>query len=292
MVAAVVSMGAQVPVANTYEPMKTFGPLTLPGAVNEYRDSSGAPGPKYWQNRADYEIHASIDTAAHVLHGSEVITYTNNSPDALASLWLNMEQNIYRRDSRAGAFAAAGRRTGRGEHSTEGYVLESVYVSGFPTEGKAAPSIPTTTMVVSDTRLQIQLLKNNIPHGDKILIEIKYHYTIPGPWGGRTSWAATEHGGETYDMAQWYPRMCVYDDIRGWDTQPYLGNEFYLEYGHFDYFVTVPANFLVAGSGELLNPAAVLSKAELARLLEAKKSDKTILIRTADEAAAAVAAKN
>jgi len=266
--------------------MKTFGPLTLPGAVNEYRDSSGAPGPKYWQNRADYELHATIDTVAHVLHGVEAITYTNNSPDTLASLWLNLEQNIYRKDSRAGAFAAAGRRTGRSVNSTDGYVLDSVELQGAsPKDMQKSPRY-----VITDTRMQLPL-ETPLEHGAKLRILIRYHYTIPGPWGGRTSWAATEHGGETYDMAQWYPRMCVYDDIRGWDTQPYLGNEFYLEYGHFDYYVTVPGNFLVAGSGELLNPAAVLTKPELARLLEAKKSDKTILIRTAEEAAGAIAAK-
>ena len=84
-------------------------------------------------------------------------------------------------------------------------------------------------------------------------------------------------------MAQWYPRMCVYDDLRGWDTLPYIGAEFYLEYGHFDYFVTVPWDFLVAGSGELVNPTEVLTKTELARLEEARHSDKTVYIRKPEE---------
>jgi hypothetical protein len=92
---------------------------------------------------------------------------------------------------------------------------------------------------------------------------------------------------EIYDIAQWYPRLCVYDDLRGWDTQPYLGNEFYLEYGDFDYQVTLPADMIVAGSGALTNPQEVLTPDERARLAEARTSDKTVMIRTPEEAAAA-----
>ncbi|MGH9588083.1 MAG: hypothetical protein ACRD3F_14105, partial [Acidobacteriaceae bacterium] len=84
----------------TYDPRVTFAPLTLPTSVNAYRSSNGAPGPSYWQNEADYVIHASLDTTNHEIHGEETITYTNNSPDALPSVWMRMEQNIYRKDSR------------------------------------------------------------------------------------------------------------------------------------------------------------------------------------------------
>ena len=100
--------------------------------------------------------------------------------------------------------------------------------------------------------MQVRLAHPMAPKGSHLRIHIKYHYTIPGIWGGRTSWGHAQHG-DIYDIAQWYPRMCVYDDIRGWDTLPYIGAEFYLEYGHFDYYVTVPWNFIVAGSGELMN---------------------------------------
>ena len=91
-------------------------------------------------------------------------------------------------------------------------------------------------------------------------MHIRYHYTVPGGFGGRTGTCATTNG-EIYDIAQWYPRMAVYDDLRGWDTLPYLGAEFYLEYGDFDYSVTVPWDMLVAGSGELQNPQEVLTAA-------------------------------
>ena len=112
--------------------------------------------------------------------------------------------------------------------------------------------------------MQIRLSTPLKPHG-VLHIHLVYHYTIPGVWGGRTSWGMAEHG-PIYDIAQWYPRMCVFDDLRGWDTLPYIGSEFYLEYGHFDYFVTVPWNFIVAGTGELVNPTEVLTAKEIARL--------------------------
>ncbi|MDP9170102.1 MAG: M1 family peptidase, partial [Acidobacteriota bacterium] len=93
---------AQTPaVPNTYDPRITFAPLTMPDPVNAYRSGNGAPGPSYWQNQADYEMHADLDTAAKELKNAETITYTNNSPDTLPSLWLHLEQNIYRKDSRS-----------------------------------------------------------------------------------------------------------------------------------------------------------------------------------------------
>ena len=120
------------------------------------------------------------------------------------------------------------------------------------------------------------------PKGSAIKLHIKYHYRIPGVWGGRTSWGMSKQG-EIYDIAQWYPRMCVYDDLRGWDTLPYLGSEFYLEYGHFDYYLTVPSEMIVAASGELVNPKEVLTNTQLDRLDQARKSDKTVVIRSAAE---------
>ena len=244
----------------------TFAPLTLPDPVNAYRSSNGAPGPAYWQNEADYEMHADLDTKAKVLHNDEVITYTNNSPDALPSVWIHMDQNIYRKDARAHV-ATGGRTRSRAVpddednpngRTTDGFVLESVELEVGKERVKA-------DYLLSDTRMQIRLPQPMAPKGSVIKIHIKYHYQIPGVWGGRNSWGTSKQG-EIYDIAQWYPRMCVYDDLRGWDTLPYIGSEFYLEYGHFDYFVTVPSEMIVAGSGELVNPKDVLTATELARL--------------------------
>lgn len=265
-----------------YDPRVTFAPLTLPDPVNAYRSSNGAPGPSYWQNEADYELHATLDTAAKELRATEVIHYTNNSPDTLPSLWVHLEQNIYRKDSRAQIISGGLRRRRQAQGqaqppspSTDGFVLDSVEIESGRGRARA-------DYLVSDTRMQIRLAHPLKGHGGQLKIHIRYHYQIPGEWGGRTSWGRSRQG-EIYDIAQWYPRMAVYDDLRGWDTLPYIGSEFYLEYGHFDYFVTVPASMLVAGSGELVNPAEVLTQTEILRLKLARSSDKTVYIRRPDE---------
>ena len=253
-----------------YDPLKTFAPLTLPTPVNSYRSSNGAPGPLYWQNSADYVIRANLDPLMKQLSGNEVITYTNNSPDVLPSVWVRLEQNTYRKDARFVAVEGARRK-----EFTEGFVFDGVEVEQDGHMSKAV-------YVVSDTRMQVRLPKPLMPHGGMLRLHIKYHYRIPGVWGDRTSWGMSKQG-EIYDIAQWYPRMAVYDDLRGWDTLPFIGSEFYLEYGHFDYFVTVPADMLVAGSGELMNPQEVLTRTEISRLAKARMSDKTVIIRSANE---------
>jgi len=276
------SMAQAQSAAAAYDPRLTFAPLSFADPVNAYRSSNGAPGPAYWQNAASYEIHAQLDTMAKELRGSEIVTYTNNSPDALPSLWIHLEQNIYRKDSRA-HILSGGVRRGRGgvtapateDTATDGFVLDSVEIESGKRTAKAE-------YLVNDTRLQIRLADPLKAHGGELKVHIQYHYKIPGVWGGRTSWGQSKQG-EIYDMAQWYPRMCVYDDLRGWDTLPYIGSEFYLEYGNFDYFLTVPSSFLVAGSGELVNAKEVLTKAELARLEQARASDKTVYIRKPEE---------
>lgn len=261
---------AQPKIHSDFNPLKAFAPLTLPNPVNRYRSSNGAPGPDYWQNRADYTIHAILEPKIKQLSAGEVITYTNNSPDTLTSLWLQLDQNIYRKNSWASR-SESRRRKG----FTRGYQLDSVETVRH---GKAH----SANYIVSDTRMQIRLRHGLAPH-QQIRLRIHYHYELPGPsFGGRTAWTKTKNG-VIYDVAQWFPRMCVYDDVRGWDTLPYLGSEFYLEYGTINYYVTVPWNMLVAGSGKLLNPGKVLTQTERDRLARAEHSNKTVMIRTADE---------
>ena len=272
-------LGAQT----TYDPRLTFAPLTLPDPVNAYRSSNGAPGPSYWQNEADYEMHAALNTTAKKLDNDEVITYTNNSPDTLTSLWIQLEQNLYRKDAR-GQIVNGGLRPKKpvpdseanpNGRTTEGFLLDAVELEHGSASTKA-------DYLVDDTRMQIRLPQPMSPK-DILKIHIKYHYQIPGVWGGRTSWDRSKQG-DIYDIAQWYPRMCVYDDLHGWDTLPYIGSEFYLEYGNFDYYVTVPSEMIVAGSGELVNPKEVLTPTQIARLDQARSSDKTVFIRTVAEA--------
>ena len=245
-------------------------------AVNVYRGAEGKPGPDYWQNRVDYAIHATLDPATHGIAATVTIDYTNNSPTALDVLWLQLDQNIYRPESR-GALSRGGVPGGQ----TDGMTMDSVTVA-LPGHAPIA-----VTPLISDTRAQLTL-PTALAHGAKAVVTIRYHYTVPGKaFGGRTSWGTTASGAEVYDIAQWYPRMAVYDDIRGWDTAPYLGQEFYLEYGDFDYWVTLPAGMVVAGSGALQNPADVLTNTERQRLAKAATSDAAVLIHGPAEIAGA-----
>jgi hypothetical protein len=256
--------------APSYQPRETFAPFDMEQAVNRYRGGDGLPGPDYWQNRADYVIHATLDPAAHTIKGEVAITYTNASPSALDVLWLQLEQNIYRPGSR-GSFAQGGAPRG----NTEGMTLDQVTV----TLGKTAAAV---TPVISDTRAQLRL-PTALASGGKAVIHIRYHYDVPNDeFGGRTGWLTAKNGAPIYSVAQWYPRMAVFDDLRGWDTAPYLAQEFYLEYGNFDYFITVPSDMIVAGSGELMNPQDVLTPQQQARLAAARRSDRTVMIREPD----------
>lgn len=247
-----------------FDPQMLFAPLTLPHAANAFRDSAGRPGPQFWQNRADYNIQARIDPATHTLSGEETITYTNHSPDALNEVWLQLDQNIYKPDSRGAVTSPWPRKPGQ---STSGYLLDAVEIDGKPVH-----------YLVSDTRLRVDLPEALKAKDGQLRLHVRYHYTVPGVWGGRTAVTPTKNG-DIYEIAQWYPRMAVYDDVHGWDTLPYLGQEFYLEYGTIDYAVTVPWNYIVAGSGKLMNPEQVLTATERQRLAEAAKSDHTVYIR-------------
>ena len=259
--------------AGVYNPRQTFAPFQMPSPVNSYRGPDGAPGPDYWQNRADYKIAATLDPASAGLSGEETITYTNNSPVALSALWVLLDENIYAKDARA-HFAAGNSRRATPQ-TTDGFVLEAVEIG----EGSQAVKADT---IVSDTRMQVRLPEAVKAKGGQIKLHIRYHYTVPKGSSGRTGHDATKNG-EIFDIAQWYPRMAVFDDLRGWDTLPYLASEFYLEYGDFDYAVTVPWDMLVAGSGELVNPQEVLTEAERQRMTQARQSDKTVMIRAAAE---------
>jgi hypothetical protein len=275
-VLAALSLSASLAVAadtssSGYNPLETFAPFVYPQQATAYRSGSGKPGPLFWQNRADYQIKATLDPTTRKLSADEIITYTNHSPDDLDVLWLQVEQNRYRKDAR-GAF-------GEGRFPTEftdGEHIASVAVEG--PDGK----LQKADWVIADTRMQIQLPQPLKARDGKLRVHISYSYTVPGEFGGRTDVNPTKNG-DIFEIAQWYPRMCVYDDLRGWTTDPYLNQEFYLEYGDYDYSVTVPWDMIVVGAGELLNPQDVLTKTELQRLEQARHSDSTVMIRTADE---------
>ena len=160
----------------TYDPLKTFAPYTMPLPPSGYRGGDGAPTPSYWQNSADYEMHVSLDPATKVLSNTETITYTNNSPQPLNSLWLQVEQNTYRSDARSRSYSGGARRL-PDNIFTEGTVFESVELLASAKNARPAKA----EYVISDTRARISL-PTPLAHSGVIRILIKYHYTVPGPW--------------------------------------------------------------------------------------------------------------
>ncbi len=237
------------------------------------REGSGRPGPAYWQQRVDYTIAVSLDTATHTIAGREMIRYTNRSPDTLPYIWLQLDQNVFRDDGRGAVlnppdarFAARGFRGG--------FVLdrvESVRQSGRQTVRRALKTTENGTL------MRIELDRPVAPRGVTSL-EIGYSFQVPEHGADRMGREQFPEGW-LYEIAQWYPRLAVYDDVRGWNTEQYLGQgEFYLEYGDIDFAITVPRGFIVAGTGRLTNPLDVLTATERARLARAVHSDSTVAI--------------
>lgn len=267
---------------SVYDQHDLFNPNFYPPSVNEYRAATGEPGPDYWTNKASYRINATLDTAKDAITGTVVISYTNNSPQQLPFLWLYLDQNLFKPDSRGQAKAPAERKsryTNVGTSFDGGFNIKSVKLLSV-VKGKTSTS--DVTNLISDTRMQVRL-PNPLAHGKTVEIKIEYSYNIPKEGSDRTGILDTKNG-KIYAIAQWYPRMCVFDDVIGWNTLPYLGaGEFYLDYGDYDYSVTAPANMIVVGSGDLQNPSTVLTATELKRFTSAKQSDKTVIIRGADD---------
>ena len=267
---------AQTPAASKYDQHKAFDPLFYPSGSSVFRSAGGAPGEKYWTNRADYAIRSTLDTGSHSLSGDVTVTYTNNSPDELPFLWLQLDQNIYREDSRGQSTnpVTGGRWSNR--RFTEGDAIKSVVLLAGGQEIKA-------DWLIADTRMQIRLPQALKAAGGVIRFRINYTFSVP-EYGTDRMGRQLVGDGWVYEIAQWYPRMEVYDDVNGWNVLPYLGQgEFYLDYGNIDYTVTAPSNLVVVGSGELLNPLEVLTPAQQGRMAKARASDKTVFIRTVEE---------
>jgi hypothetical protein len=255
-----------------YDQREAFNPQFYPYPGNDVRSASGEPGSKYWQNRADYKINATLDTATHKVSGDVEITYTNNSPDNLKFLWLQLDQNIYRKDSRGSATTTEAGGRWANQKFTEGDVIKSISID---LSGKTF----TPKYNVTDTRMQIWLSEVLKSSGNKLKMKITFEFEIPERGTDRMGRLKTRNG-VVYEVAQWFPRMCVYDDIQGWNTLPYLGaGEFYLEYGDIEFAITAPADLILAGSGELLNPQECMTTEQQKRWNDAKASDKTVVLR-------------
>ncbi len=261
---------------SVYDAKEAFHPQFYPYPGNDFRSASGEPGPRYWQNRADYKIHATLDTGAHTVSGELELTYTNNSPDNLRFLWLQMDQNIYKKDSRGSATTTE--TGGRWANSgfTEGYKLKETEME---VKGKKYKPRHITT----DTRMQVWLDEPLDAGGGQAKLKLHFEFEIPQYGTDRMGRLATKNGW-VYEIAQWFPRMAVYDDIQGWNTLPYIGaGEFYLEYGDVEFSVTAPSGMIVVGSGELLNPEECFDNDQLKKYKAAQQSEKTVVIRSEKE---------
>ncbi len=253
-----------------------FRPLGLP-TPNAYRTGSGMPGPAYWQQRADYDIRASLDTATNTVTGQETIRYTNNSPDTLRYVWLQLDQNTSGPNSRMAMMQPPWMRQEPGFQA--GYTLERVAILRAPRPG-VRPAAAPATYRVNNTMMRVEL-DRPLPPKASVSFDIAWHNQVPR--GGRTGRERFPEGW-LYEIAQWFPRMAVYDDVRGWNTEQYFGSgEFYLEYGDIDFAVTAPAGYTVTGTGVLTNAAQVLPAEQRRRLGLAVRSDTTIHIIAPNE---------
>jgi Peptidase family M1 domain len=249
-----------------------FAPLGLPPG-NLFRSGSGMPGPKYWQQRADYDLRGTLDTAAKALRGELTLRYTNNSPDTLRFVWFQVEQNAFKGGS-LNAFVFPSQSRFGARNFEGGDVIDRI------NQVTAAKKTPLKTRV-DGTIMKVDLAAP-LPPGQSATFDIAWHFNIPEHGADRMG-----RDGSLYELAQWYPRVNVYDDLRGWNTEPYLGQgEFYLEYGDINLDITVPAGYIVAATGVLLNPTEVLTPAQVARLKQASTSDTPVHIVTQDELAA------
>lgn len=251
-----------------------------PGTIT--RSASGKPGHGYWQNSADYDIDVRLDTINDNISGSQIIRYTNNSPDELSFVWLHVDQNLFKSDSRGNAvIPIIGSRNGsKGEILDGGFKISTVQIVS---EKGRKKSYTNAEYEIYDTRMKILLSSPLKPNGGKLSLKIDFSFLSPQYGSDRMGVLKTKNG-KLYTIAQWYPRMCVYDDLNGWNNLPYLGQgEFYLDYGDFKVNITAPSDHIVVCSGELLNAEEVYTSEQLSRWEEAEKSNKTIMIRAADE---------
>jgi hypothetical protein len=252
---------------------------------NEYRNASGGPGHAYYQQKADYKIALTIDDKTQKLSGVETITYTNNSPDYLEFLWLQLDQNIYNQDSETKLIEIEKME----DFKSIGDVKKRMfyYDGGFKIDAITTTSGQKMSYAINKTMLRINLSKPLAPHSS-ISFTIKWWYNINDRMavGGRSGYEYFEKDKNyLYTVAQFFPRMCVYSDIEGWQNKQFLGKgEFALPFGDYDVSITVPADHIVGATGELQNASAVLTSEERSRFEKAKKSDSPIIIVTQKEA--------
>ena len=255
---------------------------------NMFRTGSGAPGPAYYQQQADYKMDIEIDDVNAKLYGNETITYTNNSPDELKYLWVQLDQNMRAKDSKTPLISGSGVSPATTSSRAVKSYLKDRFDGGFNIEhvkdinGKDLPN------TINRTMMRVELPKA-MKTGDKFSFKIKWWYNINDhvKEGGRSGYEYfEENDNKIYVMAQFYPRMAVYNDVEGWQNSQFWGrDEFALPFGDFDVNITVPADHILDGTGYLVNREDIFTKDMMKRYNQAKKSyDKPVMIVTQAEA--------
>ena len=256
---------------------------------NVYRTASGAPGHEYYQQKADYQISIILDDEKQTLKGEETITYKNNSPDVLTYLWVQLDQNMRAKDSETNAIATNSINNGRMEVK-DLKKLHNDFDGGFKLDYIKDASGADLPYVVNKTMMRVDLPKALKP-GGSYSFKIKWWYNINNriKIGGRSGFEHFEEGDNlVYTIAQFFPRMAVYNDVEGWQNKQFLGRgEFTLPFGDYKVNITAPADHIIGSTGTLQNASSVLTTEQQARLKTAKTASEPVLIVTQEEAEAA-----
>jgi len=260
-----------------------FRPIDSWPDANTFRNASGAPGQSYWQQRADYVIEARLDTLTHRISGTERITYHNNSPDELGFLWLQLDQNV-RSLENSRTYRMAGALPENISPAFRRFVGVGQFDGGYDIT-RVQLVTNTGRLVDTDYRIRDTIMRVNLTEplasGEKVSFEIDWSFLMPDNGRGAKE---RVNDGWLYVVAQWFPRMSVYDDVNGWQTEQFFGRgEFYLNFGDYDVKLTVPWNHIVDATGELQNPGEVLTREQQRRLADAYQSEEPIFIVSADE---------
>ena len=254
---------------------------------NIYRTASGAPGHAYWQQEADYKIEVALDDENQSITAQSTITYTNNSPDTLRYLWVQLDQNRFKKDSIGPQSQASGDLDRVSFSRMESMLTQEEFPAGYELTEISNEDGEPLAHYVNDTMLRLDL-DEPLKSGESVTFNINWQFNIieAEVLGGRGGYEYFEDDGNyLYEMAQWFPRMAAYYDAEGWQNKQFIGNgEFALEFGDYRVEITVPADHIVASTGVLQNPDEVLTSTQRERLEKARNSDKPVKIVTEEEA--------
>ncbi len=257
---------------------------------NMFRTASGAPGPEYYQQQADYVMNIELDDKNARIYGDETITYTNNSPDELEYLWVQLDQNVRAQDSPSPLIEPSGAAPADAVGSFVTNYMGAGFDGGFKIEHVKDTKGGDLPYIINQTMMRVEM-PGNLEPGEKFSFSIKWWYNIPEHTvdRARSGYETFDDGNRGYVIAQFYPRMAVYNDVEGWQNSQFWGrDEFALPFGNFDVNITVPADHTLDATGKLLNRKEVFSKEMMNRYEKAKKTyDKPVIIVTEEEAEAA-----